>query len=57
MINLATWKRRGAIQPLPSTQPLWDALRAAKAKGDRLLIGDLSSQIRKATVEAGKERR
>lgn len=56
-MDVVAWKRPGAIRPLPSTQPLWDALRDAKAKGDRVLIGDLSGQIRKATVEAGKERR
>ena len=57
MIDASTWKRHGAIRPLPSTQALWDALHAAKVAGDRVLIGDLSGQIRKATVEAGKERR
>lgn len=56
-MDVVAWKRPGAIRPLPSTQPLWDALRDAKLKGDRVLIGDLSSQIRRATVEAGKERR
>jgi hypothetical protein len=54
---MTEWKRLGAIRPIPATQSLWDALRAAKAKGDRILIGDLSGQIRRATVEAGKERR
>jgi hypothetical protein len=54
---MTEWKRQGAIRPIPATQALWDALRDAKAKGDRILIGDLSGQIRRATVEAGKERR
>lgn len=51
------WKRQGAIKPLPSTQHLWDLLAEAKAQRDYPRMGNLSGDIRKATVEAGKERR
>jgi len=51
------WKRHGAIRPMPSTQPLWDALRAAKVKGDRKRVCALTEDIRRATVDTSKERR
>lgn len=51
------WKRQGAIRPIPATQPLWDMLHTAKAQGDRKTVCSLTEQIRRATIEAGKDRR
>lgn len=51
------YKRPDAIRPIPATQPLWDMLRDAKARGDRKAVCSLTEQIRRQTIEAGKERR
>lgn len=51
------WKLQGVIRPIPATQSLWDMLSDAKVRGDRKTVCDLTEQIRRATIEAGKERR
>ena len=51
------WKRQGAIRPMPSTQHLWDLLAEAKAQRDYAKMGNLSGDIRKATVNADKDRK
>lgn len=57
MTDVATWKRQGAIKPTPATQHLWELLAEAKRVRDYPRMGNLSGDIRKATVEAGKDRR
>lgn len=57
MVDVEQWKRQGAIKPLPSTQHLWDLLAEAKAQRDYAKMGNLSGDIRKATVNADKERK
>lgn len=51
------WRRKGAIQPIPSTQALWDELHIVKATGDKKRVCALTEDIRKKTIDAGKERR
>lgn len=57
MVDVESWKRQGAIKPTPATLHLWELLAEAKALRDYPRMGNLSGDIRKATVEAGKERR
>lgn len=49
---MSDWKRKGAIQPQPSTRNLWRRLRAAKRRGDMATVGKLSGEIRVATAES-----
>lgn len=57
MTDVTTWKRQGAIKPLPSTQHLWELLAEAKRAKDYPRMGRLSDDIRKAMLSADKERK
>ena len=50
-------KTTGYYQPLPETRELWQQLTEAKAAGDRELMGKLSGQIQRATVEVQRDNR
>ncbi len=56
-MDMTTWKRQGAIKPMPSTQQLWELLAEAKRAKDYPRMGRLSDDIRKAMLSADKERK